>query len=132
MTDFQKQINYWKKSGEKNWKVAQSLFNLGHCDACLFFCHLSLEKLLKGLVVEQSKKAAPYIHDLTELTEIARLKLSDEQIQNLRLITGFNIASRYDDIKFAFYRQCTKSYAEKYFKISQELYLWFKKQYPKK
>jgi len=132
MSMLKKQIDYWEKSAERNWQTAQSLLKLKHYDFCLFVCHLTLEKLLKGLVIKQTNKAVPYTHDLERLTELAKLKLTKEQIINLKTISEFNISDRYDDIKFAFYKKCTKKYTEKYFNISKELYLCLKKQYQKK
>ena len=126
------QIEYWKKSAERTWKAAFSLFKNKHYDSCLFFCHLTLEKILKGLVVKQTKTAVPYIHDLAELARIAQLEFSDDQIQNFRIITSFNISCRYDNIKLSFYKKCNKNYTEKYLNISKKLYLWLKKQYQKK
>lgn len=132
MKNIKKQIDYWKKSSARNWKSAQGLLKLKHYDASLFFCHLTLEKILKGLIVKQTNKPAPYIHDLENLALIAKLSISKEQRENLKTITRFSIGGRYDDVKFAFYKQCNKSYTERYFNISKELYLWLRKQYRKK
>lgn len=126
-----KQIDYWKKSADNNWQTALDLLKTKHYDACLFFCHLTLEKILKELVVEYTDKQAPYIHDLEKLALIAKLPISPKQSEYLKIITRFNIGGRYDDEKLAFYKSCTKEYAEKYFKISEELKLWLKKQYRK-
>lgn len=123
---------YWKDSARRNWETALSLFKSRHYDACLFFCHLTLEKILKALVVKKTNKPAPYIHDLAKLSEIAQLGMSESQIQNLRIITGFNMSARYDDVKLAFHKKCTKSYTKKYLEITKDLYLWLKKQYQKK
>ncbi|MCK5122575.1 MAG: HEPN domain-containing protein [Candidatus Pacebacteria bacterium] len=131
MSNLEKQIAYWKTSADRNWETAQGLLKLKRYDACLFFCHLTLEKSLKGLVVKQTEKPVPYIHDLKKLAILAEAKLTDEQIENLRIISKFNMAERYDDIKFAFYKQCDKSYIEEYFNISKELYLCLKKEYQK-
>lgn len=131
MNKLDEQIDYWKKSAERNWDTALSLFKSKHYDACLFFCHLTIEKLLKGLVVIKTKKTAPYIHHLEKLANIAQLVLSDEKIKNLRIITGFNMSGRYEDSKFAFYKQCTKDYTEKYLNISKDLIIWLKKKYLK-
>ncbi len=127
-----KQADYWRISADKNWKIAKALFKLKHYDGCLFYCHLALEKLLKGLVVIKIKKPAPYKHDLAELANIANLKLSKEEVEELRILSTFNIFCRYDNTKFDFYKLCTKEYSEKYFKISNKKRLWLKKQYPKK
>ncbi len=125
------QIDYWKKSAQRDLDTAQVLFKNKRYDSCLFFCHLSLEKLLKGLVVKQTKKAVPYIHHLEKLTILAELTLTEEQIKNLRVITDFNIAGRYDKFKFAFYEKCTKEYTEKYFDITKKLFPWLEKKYQK-
>lgn len=132
MSDLQKQVDYWTKSAKRDWDTAEFLLKTKRYDACLFFCHLTLEKILKGLVAARTGKPAPFTHDLAKLSIEAHIVLDEEQIKNLRIITGFNIATRYDDAKFSFYKQCTKSYTEKYFNISKNLYLWLKKQFPKK
>ena len=125
-------INFWHKSSERDFKTAQGLFGLKRYDACLFFCHLSLEKLLKGLIVKILEKPAPYIHDLDRLARLAQLDLSKKQSENLKIITDFNIAGRYNDEKLEFYKKCTKKYAEKYLNITEELFLCLKKEYRKK
>lgn len=43
-----RQIEYWFRSGERSWTTAQFLFKGKQYDACLFFCHLTIEKMLKG------------------------------------------------------------------------------------
>jgi len=58
---------------------------------------------------------------------LANLQLDEQKIDYLIEITGFNIAGRYDDYKLGFYKKCDKSYTDKYFKISKEIYLWLKK-----
>lgn len=87
-----------------------------------------LEKILKGLVVKKTDTHAPYTHKLVELAKKAELDLEKDQIKNLTEINDFNIAGRYDEVKFAFYKKCTKDYAEKWFNISKELFLWLKQQ----
>ena len=128
----QEQIDYWHKSGKENLDAAQVLFENKHYDSALFFGHLALEKMLKGLTVISTEKPAPYIHDLEKLALIAKLEFSEEKAVNLRSISDFNIAGRYKEIKFAFYKKCDKKYTEKHLKIIKELFLWLEKEYQKK
>ena len=132
MDGIKQQVEYWKKSADRSWKTALGLFELKHYDACLFFCHLSLEKTLKGLIVQKTKKPVPYIHDLERLAILVELELSEKQILNLKDISKFNIAGRYDSAKFNFYKIATKSYTKKYLEISKNLIICLKKQYQKK
>jgi hypothetical protein len=93
---------------------------------------LALEKLIKGLVVVRTKQAAPYSHNLSALADLAGIQLSRKQLNELRIITTFNIAGRYDDDKETFYQRCTKQYGSQYLTISKQLYSWLKEQYPEK
>ena len=131
MVTFAEIILFWLNSAERDWKTARGLFDLKRYDSCLFFCHLALEKILKGLVAQNTKEPVPHIHDLAKLASIAKLKLTEEQIQQLRVITTFNISARYDDIKLAFYKKCTEIFTKKHFGISKELFIWLKNQYQK-
>lgn len=103
MKNLEKFIIQWEKSAKRNFSTAEDLYKTKHRDASLFFCHLALEKLLKGLVMKKIKESPPYIHDLAKLAQLAQLELSSEQLKDLRTISTFNIAARYDDEKLAFH-----------------------------
>jgi len=126
-------INYWLAGSEKDFDVAKGLYKLKHYPQCLFFCHLSLEKLLKAIVSKRTKDFPPLIHDLRRLAEISKIKLDSDKKGFLDKISTFNIAGRYAEEKFEFYKKYNKKeYAEKYLKITKELLVWLKKEYLKK
>jgi HEPN domain-containing protein len=131
MTDSQERIKYWRAASRRDLKTAEGLLGLKRYDACLFFGHLAVEKLLKGLVEAHTKSIPPYTHDLERLGKLASLSLSDIQLADLRTITEFNIAGRYDDAKHAFYKRCTPTYTRRYFAIITTLCVWLEKQFPK-
>lgn len=113
---------------EKDLKVAKNLFKFKYYPQCLFFCHLSLEKLLKAMVIRKTKNHPPYIHDLRRLSEIAGIELNNFQKQTLDKISTFNIAGRYASDKFEFYKKYNKKeFVEKYLSITEKLFLWLKK-----
>ena len=118
---------FWVEQSDKDWEVARSLFNLRHYAHALFYCHLSLEKLLKAVIVQETKKQSPYSHDLLALIEKVDVDASDEQRIRLNEITTFNVRARYDDIKYHFYKKATKKYATKYMEITKKLRIWLKR-----
>lgn len=118
------QISFWRESAERDWQTANDLFNLTRYDACLFFCHLALEKALKGLVEQKTNEPAPYVHDLVKLAEAALLSISDERRDDLRTVSTFNIAGRYPDTRFDLYRKATREYTEDMLTRVHTLYLW--------
>ncbi|NCP17142.1 DNA-binding protein [Candidatus Kuenenbacteria bacterium CG_4_9_14_3_um_filter_39_14] len=120
-------VNYWHKNAQIKWETAKALKQSGKYSDCLFFCHLVLECLLKSLVCQKIKKEAPYIHNLIRLAEIAKLELSAEQKNLLKIVTTFNIRSRYHDYKFRFYKRATKDFTEKYYQECNKIRLWLLK-----
>ena len=128
-----KTIKYWLEGSQKDFDVARNLFKAKYYPQCLFFCHLSLEKLLKVIVIKETKKYPPYIHDLRRLAEVAKLKLDKRQKKLLDKISTFNIAGRYADAKFEFYKKYNKKdFVQKHLKATKDLILWLKKEFQKK
>jgi len=54
---------YWVTEAEEGLNVAGHLFEKGDYSYALFFGHLAIEKLLKGLYVERKHKHPPRIHN---------------------------------------------------------------------
>ena len=129
--NIKKYAQHWQYTASRDWKTAGGLLSLKRNDACLFFCHLTLEKLLKGLIVIHTKQHPPYVHDLERLSIMAGLVLTQNQIDDLKSISAFNIAGRYSDYKLAFYKTCTQVYTKKYVAKTKQLITCLKKHYPK-
>lgn len=122
-------MSHWFEDSERNRISAKEMVRDGHYDWGLFVWHLSLEKLLKG-VIDQTKKEAPFIHNLVKLAQVSELPFSSDQYDQLAEITSFNLEARYDDYKYAFYKKATKEYSQKWSQVCEDLYLWIK-QYTK-
>jgi HEPN domain-containing protein len=130
--NLEKQVNYFVLSSDRSWNTAKYLLKGGKYGDCLLFCHLTLEKLLKGLITETTKDFAPYIHDLVKLAYAAKLKLTSKQIQDLREISGFNMLARYDDERDTFYKKTTKEFTEEKFKLCKKYKKCIQEKYPTK
>ena len=128
MNKKQEIIDYWFKSAERDRETAKILFDNKKYDQCLFFCHLFLEKVLKGIYIKKRNKYPPLIHKLDKLAKKAEIKLNQQKQEQLAEITKFNIQARYDDYKFNFYKKATKEFTQKYSKICNNLYQWLLKQ----
>ena len=122
-------MEYWINSSDEDYNVMQYLYKGKKNSYCLFFGHLVIEKLLKGLYAKNNKEN-PYTiksHNLLALAEKCKLELSDEQIEKLQIITQFNISARYDDYKETFNKKCTDEYTEKQVENIEEVRTWLKK-----
>lgn len=61
-----------------------------------------------------------------QLAEKCDLKLTDEQVRKLQIITQFNISARYDDYKESFNQKCTDEYTAEQIKNIEEVREWLK------
>jgi len=116
-------IDYWLKSSENDWLVAQHLVERGDYSYALFFGHLTVEKLLKALCAA-SDQVPPFTHRLVYLAEKAGIDISEDQIELLEIITDFNLEARYPDEKFSFYRRCTQEFTLQYIQRIEEIRQW--------
>jgi HEPN domain-containing protein len=108
------QINYWILSAKHDYETMLGLFKIRRYPDSLFYGHIILEKILKALVVIESRKSAPLVHDLTILVELAKIEIEDEDKLLLKSIYHFNIRSRYPDYRLKFYKICDFEYADNY------------------
>lgn len=120
-------IEYWIESSRDDLDTADKLFSSKKYHHCLFFVHLALEKILKAIYVSKKKAPAPPIHDLVRLSQKSEMDINNDQVLNLVEISTFNVAARYDDYKFKFYKKATKEYAQKWLEIGKSLYQFFRK-----
>jgi len=118
-------INSLKVQAERDFEIACSNYDNKYYHFALFLGHLVLEKLLKAKFIQVNNDIYPPIHDLVLLAKKANLNLDNTQITELREISTFNIAGRYDDYKFTFYKKSKDiNYSNNWFNKIKEYRLW--------
>jgi HEPN domain-containing protein len=126
-----KAINYisqqWKLLAEYDKRVIQDMFDARRYPYALFMCHLALEKILKSIIVQETKAHAPFTHNLVELAKKTDAFLSDHQKELLSEFTEFNMEARYPDWKKDFYKKANRKYTNNYLQEFKTLYLWLTK-----
>jgi len=98
------------------------MYKSGHYDWSLFIWHIALEKMLKVKIMNKSKEVE-FTHNLYKLAKNSQYPFEEEVYKQLQEITTFNIAARYDDYKLSFYRKANKTYATKWSKICENIYI---------
>ncbi len=117
-------VQKWVHSAKEDLEVAHELRDGKRYAYCLFFCQLSLEKILKAVIVNIIDDAPPITHDLVKLAGAAKLSPVGHQEAQLREITSFNIEARYDIYKERLYKKATPEFTNTYLAITEELFLW--------
>lgn len=121
-------IKYWQNGAEDAFDTATVLLKSNKFHHALYFCHLAIEKILKGLIIHH-KQIPPYVHNLYKLALLAKISLTSTQKEQLMEISTYNIEALYDDYKLKFYQKANKEYTTRWFHISRELYTWLLKQF---
>lgn len=106
---------------DKDVSTAQDMYKAGHYDWCLFIWHLAIEKMLKVKIMNKEKEIE-FTHNLYKLAKEINYPFKEEIYKQLREITTFNIAARYDDEKLSFYKKANKAYTTKWVKICESIY----------
>ena len=124
--DIKKTISYWLSSAKYDLSVANALFKTKKYPYTLFMGHLALEKLLKALIVKQTKKHAPFSHSLPYLAEKSKLIFPEKILIQLREFMEFHIEGRYPDANKAFYKKSTRAYTAIKLKETKKVFKWIK------
>lgn len=103
---------FWQQGSDEAWKTVEALLEKERYAHAPYYCHLTLEKLLKARYVERCQHPAPPTHDLVWLLEQSRITFTDEDRGTLAEIAKFNIAGRYEDYKFELRHRATSDYTK--------------------
>lgn len=115
-------IEYWKKTAERDYDTMIGLFKIERYPESLFYGHIIIEKIIKGLVAKETREQPPYTHDLLRLAELAKLDLDTEKMDFLDMLNDFNIRARYPEHRLDLYKKCDKNFAEKNLEVIKEFY----------
>ena len=120
-------LRHWSDMADYDMKTAQNMFDAKRYPYVLFMCHLSIEKLLKAIIVKQTNKHAPYTHNLVELGKNSGIDFKETQQILLADLKEFNLEARYPEWKKDFYKKANRKYTEEYLLQTKALFIWLKK-----
>jgi HEPN domain-containing protein len=124
----EKLIAAWFAASVDDLQTAIELFSLKRHSACLFFCHLSIEKILKAIFLKKHDTYPPPIHNLLRLAKLSSLILDHEEQVLLVEMNTFNVEARYDILKEALYKKADNAYTKNYLDKAKQLIDIFKKE----
>ena len=78
-----KETENWLKIANNDLKMAKALFKEGLYLGVIEHGHAALEKLIKGIIVDQSNENPPKIHSLLRLVSIALIKNLEANMKEL-------------------------------------------------
>lgn len=113
MEEKKKVSQFWLENANEDWDFALDVWKSGkQLHNALFFGQMTLEKTLKALHYHKQDNHPLLIHDLVILAEMAGLTSDNERIDDLKTITGFNIAARYAEYKQKIRKVASREYVD--------------------
>ena len=97
MFDLEKQIDYWVRGADSDIETAELLIVGKKFLEGLFFCHLTIEKISKALVVKNTGQLAPKSHNLSYLADLASLNIDGEQASFMSVLMKYQLEGRYPE-----------------------------------
>ncbi|MFH1006746.1 MAG: HEPN domain-containing protein [Candidatus Latescibacterota bacterium] len=122
------QTHHWIGHAEYDPNTAEAMFKTGRHLYVSFMGQQTIEKILKGFIVEWKDTYSPYSHNLRRLAEISGIdaEMSDEQLKFLDDLTPFCVMTRYPAYKDKMAALSTPDPSEEYLSRTKEMFQWLR------
>jgi len=87
----------WFRQAEYDFETARAMQAAGRHFYAVFFCHLSLEKALKGLYSARTGQRPPRTHNLPFLAQQGRVALPPSRSDSLFELNRASVLTRYPE-----------------------------------
>jgi len=87
----------FKESAGYDLKTAENMLNDGRYIYVVFMCHLSIEKMLKAIAAEVTKRTPPKTHNLIYLIKLSQIKVPQDLFDFITKINNASIVTRYPE-----------------------------------
>jgi len=111
----------FRESAEYDLKTAENMLNDGRFIYVVFMCHLAIEKMLKAISAQTTKKVPPKTHNLIYLIKLSNLKLSQNLFDFIAKINNASIVTRYPEDFSELIKAYPKEIAVEYLSNTKEV-----------
>jgi HEPN domain-containing protein len=123
-----KKYEEWFFQSDYDIETALDMYKAGRYIYCIFMCHLSLEKALKGLLIKQTGEFPPKSHSLIYFVEKIGLRVSDSRYEFLFTLNKISIPTRYPEDLQKLFTTYTKEKTLEILNLTKETQTWIKQQ----
>ncbi len=123
MVDIKKQVEYWTHGADDAIDTASILLKKGKYIHGLFFCHLTIEKIVKAHIVKTTNQIPQKSHNLFRLLETANILIDDEKAEFIGILMKYQLEGRYPDYNPVI---PDKKKINEYFQETKEILQWLK------
>lgn len=114
------------KSSEYDFQTAQAMLQSRRYIYVIFMCHLSLEKLLKVIILKKTRQTPPRTHDLFTLIRLSSLNIPSKFESIIAHLNGVSVPTRYPEDFENLQKSYTLKVAKLYLTQVGELIKWLR------
>jgi HEPN domain-containing protein len=118
----------WYFQSDYDLETAFDMFTSRRNVYCIFMCHLSLEKALKGLLIKKTGEFPSKTHSLVYLVDKIGLDMEENYSEFLYMLNKISVPTRYPDDLRKLFAAYTLERTESILHQTKELQLWIKRQ----
>ncbi|HEX7584004.1 MAG TPA: HEPN domain-containing protein [Prolixibacteraceae bacterium] len=118
----------WYFQSDYDLETAFDMFKSGRYIYSIFMCHLSLEKVLKGLLVKTKGEYPSKSHSLIYFVEKLELKMEDSYYEFLFTLNKISVPTRYPEDLRKLVAAYSKERTDNILNRTKEIQLWIKQQ----
>lgn len=120
-------IKYWIEISKYDLDTAKAMLDARRYLYVLFTCQQAIEKLLKAIVINETKEFPPRLHNLLRLAETAKLNITEEERKFLEKLSYYYIETRYPERREKLAEGLNNKVANDYYVKAKELWEKLKK-----
>ena len=118
----------WVEDAEYDLQSAKAMLDSGRCFFVVFMCHLTIEKLLKSVIIERQGIEPPKIHNLFGLIARAGLTIPTERRPLINELDNMSVVTRYPDGRRAIAGTLTDKSTAALYERTVEFAQWLKQE----
>jgi HEPN domain-containing protein len=118
----------WYFQSDYDLETAFDMFKSGRYVYCIFMCHLSLEKALKGLLIKTKGEFPSKSHSLIYFVEKIGLKMEGTFYEFLFVLNKISVPTRYPEDLRKLFVAYSKERTNNILNQTKEIQLWIKQQ----
>jgi len=114
----------WIDGADEALRIAEQQLDSGRHLWAIFFCHLTIEKMLKAAVINRTGEAAPKTHNLRYLTGLAGMPTDHPHFEFISKLSDLSVPTRYPEDLMEIGAAFTKDVAKQYTLKAREVMTW--------
>jgi len=118
----------WYFQSDYDLGTAEDMYNSGRYIYCIFMCHLSLEKALKGLLIKSTGEFPIKSHSLVYFAEKLGLIAHEQYFEFLHTLNKISVPTRYPENLSNLVKSFSKEKTQFVMNQTKEIQRWIKQQ----